>query len=336
MTDRAATRTAWMSRPAARVALLLFGGGGLTVAGSLASCGGGEEPFCGDGTVDLGEQCDDGNANELDACRACLAYIAPRTVVKWEFNAAAAPGFTTDACGDVGARQVDVALAGPTPETRRVGCTDGRVTFVDLAPGEYTASVTPLDMAGTWLVTSPSTATFPANTTPGTTQEHTVVVPPEAWAQPMTGTFFFILRWAGMECGAAAPPVATQLVTLMRPGGPVSQQANVGSPYPIYRLDGTQPVPCVASVLAQAESAQGVPFGRATLTVSGRDSGGSEWFRGTFDTFVGAGASNPIYTFDIPSTVDAAIDAPIDAPVDAGVDAVEIDAIEIDAVEIDA
>lgn len=336
MADGAAPRTAWMSRPAARVGLLL-GGGGLAVAGALVSCGGGDEPLCGDGTVDMGEQCDDGNADELDACRACVAYIAPRTVVKWEFNTGAAPGFTTDACSDVGARQVDVALAGPAPETRRVGCSEGRVTFVDLAPGEYTASVTPLDMAGTWLVAAPSTATFPANTAPGTTQEHTVVVPPEAWSQSMTGTFFFILRWAGMECGAAAPPVATQLVTLLRPGGPVTQQANVGSmSYPTYRLDGTQSVPCVPSVLAQAEAAQGVPFGRATLTVSGRDSGGTEWFRGTFDTFVGAGTSNPIYTFDIQSTVDAAIDAPIDAPVDAGVDAPAIDAVEIDAVGVDA
>ena len=70
-----------------------------------------------------------------------------------------------------------------------------------------------------------------------------------------------------------------------------------------------------------------VPFGRAQLTVSGRDSGGTEWFRGTFETFVGAGVSNPVLTFDVPSTIDAGVDAPdidapaIDAAVDAGVDA---------------
>ena len=60
------------------------------------------------------------------------------------------------------------------------------------------------------------------------------------------------------------------------------------------------------------------------------DSGGAEMFRGTFDTFVGAGNSNPILTFDVQSTIDAGIDAPIDAPdVDAGVDA-DVDA-DIDA-----
>jgi hypothetical protein len=73
--------------------------------------------------------------------------------------------------------------------------------------------------------------------------------------------------------------------------------------------------------LAQAEAAKMVPFGRAELQVSGRDTGGTEWFRGTFSTFVGAGVSNPILTFDVPSIIDAAVDAPDDAPVDAGVDA---------------
>jgi hypothetical protein len=108
--------------------------------------------------------------------------------------------------------------------------------------------------------------------------------------------------------------------------------ANTGSAtYPSYRLDGTQPVGCVPSVLSQAESARQVPFGLATITVSGRDSGGTEWFRGSFETFVGAGVSNPIFTFDVPSTVDAAVDAPIDAPVDAGVEDAPVDAVDIDA-----
>jgi hypothetical protein len=303
----------------------------------LLSCGGDPDPVCGDMNVDMGEQCDDGNDDETDSCRMCQAYIAPRTTVKWAFNAEVVPEFMNDGCSDVGARDVDVVLTGPTTDMRRIGCSERQVTFVDLAPGEYTATVTPLDNAGTSLVTAPPPGvTFPANTTPNTTQEYTVVVPPEAWARPMTGTFFFILRWAGMECGTAAPPVTTQVVTLMRtPGGPVTQMANVNSAtYPSYRLDGTQPVGCVPSMLSQAEAAPGVPFGRATITVSGRDVGGAEWFRGEFDTFIGAGTSNPVYTFDVQSTVDAAVDAPIDAPVDAGVDA-ELDA-PIDAMDIDA
>lgn len=310
-----------MSR-AARLGILLVAGGGLAAgASSLVSCGG-DDPVCGDGHVDPGEQCDDGNTDELDDCRVCVAYIAPRTVVKWEFNGAAAPGFSNDGCLDVGALEVQVDLSGAATDSRRVACSTRQVSFEDLPAGSYTATVTPLDSGGASLVTAAPSASFLANVTPGTTEEHTVNVPPEAWSRPMTGTFFFLLRWAGVECTGAAPPVAQQLVTLTVNGATVTQQANMGSTaYPVYRLDGSQPVTCVMSTLAQAEAARTVPFGRASITVSGRDGGGTEWFRGTFETFVGAGPSNPVLTFDVPSIIDAGIDAPIDAPTDAPVDA---------------
>jgi hypothetical protein len=298
--------------------------GSLLLAGVAAvsvACGGGD-PVCGDGVMEGTEQCDDGDGDELDECRACVAFIAPRNIVKWEFNGAVAPGFNNDGCLDVGATNVRIELAGPLPSTQQVSCAMRQVTYDSLPAGPYTASVTPLDTAGASLVTAPVTATFDANVTYNTTAEVTVNVPPEAWARPMTGTFFFLLRWMGMECSAAAPPVATQRVTLRVNGSVVTQQANVGSTvYPVYSLDGSS-VTCVMASLSQAEAARMVPFGRAQLQVSGRDTGGTEWFRGTFETFVGAGVSNPILTFDVPSVIDAGIDAPIDAmEVDAGVDA---------------
>lgn len=285
-----------------RIAVVVVAGGVLAVvASSLVSCGG-DDTACGD-----------------------VSCVAPRTVVKWEFNADAVPGFTFDGCIDVGASQVEVSLTGGglvMPDVRRGNCADRQIAFSDLAAGQYTATVTPLDSAGASLVTVAPTATFAANTVPGTTEEHVVIVPPAAWSRPMTGTFFFMLRWAGMRCPDAAPPVTTQLVTLTLAGGPTSQQANVNSQtFPVYRLDGTQPVGCVPSEVSQAEAAPMVPFGPATITVSGRDTAGVEWFRGSFDTFVGAGTSNPILTFDVQSTVDAGIDAPTDAPDDAPVDA---------------
>jgi hypothetical protein len=286
----------------------------------LVACGG-DDPVCGDGVTEGSEQCDDGDGDELDECRACVAFIAPRNVVKWEFNKDAAPGFPNDGCLDVGATSVQIDLAGPLPSTQQVSCAMRQVTYAELPAGSYTASITPLDSSGASLVTTPVTAAFDANFTFNTTAELTIIVPPEAWARPMTGTFFFLLRWMGMECSAAAPAVTHQRVTLRVNGMVVTQQANVGSmAYPVYALDGTQ-VTCVMATLAQAEAARTVPFGRAQLQVSGRDSGGTEWFRGTFDTFVGAGVSNPILTFDVPSVIDAGVDAPIDAPVDAGVDA---------------
>ncbi|MBE7448757.1 MAG: hypothetical protein HS111_07675 [Kofleriaceae bacterium] len=309
----------------ARLAMVAAAGAGATaLALGVPSCGGGD-PVCGDGVVEGTEQCDDGDDDETDECRACVAFIPPRTVVKWEFNAMAAPGFTADGCIDVGASRVRIELsrpqAGPVPDAQEVGCSMRQVTYSELAAGTYTAALTPLDSDGQSLVTAPVSAEVAANTVYNTVTETLIVVPPTAWARPMTGTFFYLLRWGGVDCAAAAPPVATQTVTLTVNGTVVAQQANVGSTvYPVYRLDGSQPVTCVLSTPSLAEAARMVPFGHATLAVSGRDSGGTEWFRHTFETFVGAGVSNPILTFDVPSIIDAGVDAPTDAPTDAAID----------------
>lgn len=148
----------------------------------------------------------------------------------------------------------------------------------------------------------------------------------------MTGTFYFLLRWAGMSCTTAAPPVTTQVVTLSIGGTPVTASTSAATGLPSYRVDGTQPVACVNSMLAQAEAVDNLPFGPARIAVVGRDVGGAEMFRQTFDTFVGAGRANPVLQFDVASrTIDAGIDAPIDAPIDAGVDAPPVDAPPVDA-----
>jgi cysteine-rich repeat protein len=286
---------------------------------------------CGDGKAEPPEQCDDGNTDETDACRMCVAYVAPKNVVKWEFNAMAAPGFTSDGCLDVGAQTVRVDVTGPTAVTRDAACTLRQVTFEELPAGTYTAAVTPLDSAGASLVTGPATAMLDGNVTPNTTVETTVNVTPDKWARPYTGTFYFVVRWAGMTCTTAAPPVTQQVVTMTIGGAPVTATTSAITGLPSYRLDGTQPVACVMSSLGLAEAVDTLPFGPARIAIVGRDSGGAEMFRGTFDTFVGAGRNNPVLTFDVPSTIDAGIDAAIDArvdamDVDAGVDAMDVDA----------
>ncbi len=292
-----------MRRPVGATVMLAIG----AIATSW-SCGG-DGPVCGDGDVGGTEQCDDGNDDELDECRACVSFTPPRTIVKWAFNAEAVPGFTTDGCVDVNATQVRVELAGPMVASKEGPCSSRQVTFDGLPAGTYTAQVTPLDSAGASLVTAAATGTFATTAMSNTTEEHTVVVPPAAWARPMTGTYFFMLRWGGMPCTAA---VATQTVT-MRVLGVVSTRSTTSTP--MYRLDGSQPVPCVMSVPGDTEHATLMRFGPAQVEVVGKDSGGAEMFRGTFDTFVGAGMSNPVLTLDVPSTIDAGVDAPPDATI---------------------
>jgi cysteine-rich repeat protein len=123
------------------------------VAAVVGSCSDdGHTVVCGDGKAEPPEQCDDGNTNELDGCRLCIAYIPPKNVVKWDFNAMAAPGFSSDGCIDVGASTVRVALTGPTAASRDASCSLRQVSFEELPAGTSTAAVTPLDSAGAALV----------------------------------------------------------------------------------------------------------------------------------------------------------------------------------------
>ena len=79
-------------------------------------------------------------------------------------------------------------------------------------------------------------------------------------------------------------------------------------------LDGSVAAPCVPSTISLAERANALPFGPATVDVTGTDAAGTARFEGSFDTFVGAGTANPVLTFDVQTPVDAGVDAPIDAP----------------------
>ena len=49
------------------------------------------------------------------------------------------------------------------------------------------------------------------------------------------------------------------------------------------------------------QSATGVPFGPAQLTIVGRDAANAVLYTHVFDTFVGAGITNPTITYDVPA-----------------------------------
>jgi cysteine-rich repeat protein len=70
------------------------------------------DPRCGDGFVDEGETCDDGNSIADDGCTACVADIADRMVnVTWKFRALATASDTSCPAGaenaEVSTIQVD-------------------------------------------------------------------------------------------------------------------------------------------------------------------------------------------------------------------------------------
>jgi cysteine-rich repeat protein len=270
---------------------------GLAATLWAAGCGGDDGPECGNGVQEAPEECDDGNTDETDFCRTCFVYLPPRTTVKWRFNSDAAEGFSQDGCVDTGARQVRVRLVGPVTSELVEQCPSGQVVFDELPAGSYAAEVTPLDVNGAALVSAPVETTIEV---PAGDSEHTVNVPPDAWNGPLTGNYFFRVRWEGLDCTAATPPVSTQRITLMVGGSVVSQTTNGGLP-----LDGSAAGPCVPAS-GQPQSAVTLPFGFATLEIVGFDGTGTEAYREVFDTFVGAGVSNPTLEYDVDTTFDAA------------------------------
>jgi hypothetical protein len=65
-------------------------------------------------------------------------------------------------------------------------------------------------------------------------------------------------------------------------------------------LNGSDKKPCKMLSDNFPQAALNVPFGPATFIVEGYDDTDSMSFSKQFDTFVGAGITNPTLTFDVP------------------------------------
>lgn len=225
--------------------------------------------------------------------------LPARAVVKWKLNHYPELLFEGDTCQDVGARTARVELAGvddPTfYEVEEVDCSQNQASFLGMPAGNYTALLTPLDAVGNPLVAVASSMPVTVGV-PGSESSVTILVPYESWTSTYTGTLLFRLAWGGASCEAAVPNVATQTLTLMVDGGTIVTTVVTDSG---QRLDGTDPQPCRPNTEPFAQFAEGLPFGPATLTVTGSDAGGTLAFEHTFDTFIGAGKNNPTIMFDV-------------------------------------
>ncbi|MBA2538893.1 MAG: hypothetical protein H0V17_04595 [Deltaproteobacteria bacterium] len=255
-----------------------------------------------------------GGMDEPPLCPTGDCTPPTRTVVKWTFNVHPEMLFPGDTCQDLEARNVRVDLASVADpativETKEVECNQAQASFLALAPGDYIATITPLDRFTVPMLKTPVMATLTAGTADVPTTA-VINVPWDSWLGAYTGTFLFRLAWAGASCEAAVPTVVTQTLTLMVDGGTVATATtDVGQ-----KLDGSDPKPCRKLGESFAQFAEGLPFGPATLTVIGKDALGEVAFDNTFDAFIGAAKNNPTITFDVPAPPppDAGVDAPMD------------------------
>ena len=227
------------------------------------------------------------------SCPTDDCTVKPRMFVKWTLDKYPERNFPMDSCVDFNAAKVSVDMTDATGKvtTLKDDCGIAQVVFENLAPGQYTAAVTPLDFGGNPLVGAPITAPVTVTDADG---ETTVNVPWDAWVGSYTGTFLFRISWGGQSCDVSSPVVVTQVLTLTVNGTVQHVMTDDGE-----MLDGSDRKSCKKLTDEFPQSALNTMFGPATLKIEGY-SGANMMFTKTFDTFVGAGITNPTLTFDVP------------------------------------
>jgi len=225
------------------------------------------------------------------------APITARTTIVWLFDSYPSLGIAEgDNCSDLGIATVEVDAVGPTNTMMSAQCSDRQVVFMGLDPGDYTMSVNPMSAAGDSLVKAP----VPIHVTATETDTSaTINIPYDAWTTAYKGSFYFKITWGGMDCATAMPVVTTQIVTLSEGGAPLTLKNDTG-----HKVDGSDPEPCRGGTQAVEFVAQ-APFGPAKIQVDGKDATNVIRYTKVYDTFVGAGLSNPTIGFDVPGPPDA-------------------------------
>src|SRR5262249_43166934 len=108
----------------------------------LVGCG---SAVCGNGKVEDGEQCDDGNNDDGDGCSSdCRSVPTIDTFVSWRLIESEWPDHG-ESCGDVGASRARLDVTGPKAVSQTVDCTFYQFKLSSLPLGNYTAAVTLLD-----------------------------------------------------------------------------------------------------------------------------------------------------------------------------------------------
>jgi hypothetical protein len=235
--------------------------------------------------------------SDPDPCADNACAPTARTTVKWTFNAYPERGFAMDSCVDFGVHKVAVDMVDSSGfATSGIDdCGSAQATFQNLAAGEYDVYIMPLDAGGNGLITAPVTGQVTAGVV-GAPSEVTLNVPWDSWLGTFTGTFLFRIAWGGMSCEALTPSIKDQVLTLSVNGVVQDLMTDDGQ-----RLNGSDRKPCKKLTDNFPQSALNVPFGPATLLVEGYDEGDAMMFSKQFDTFVGAGITNPTLTFDVPT-----------------------------------
>ena len=316
---------------------------GALVGRVLPGCGGDSSgPTCGNGEVETGEFCDDGNLSNDDNCSASCTVLATTSLtLKWPINQGKFQDPTDiDSCVAVGGTHVVVTLKGGTPPAgglpvdRRLelGCDLGSTKLLNvpsapLYPGPYEAKVKLIKRvaandagvaSGDTDLTRELTLNFTLADRTATTQTADFQIPD--FLMGYTGGLQFKTRWASATtCASATPPVTQQVLLLKKRNGTVVSKMTFDSPLTAtvneaMPTDGSAPGVCVDFSASTSQQIFGLDWGDYDIGIKGMSNGMPAYCQ-TFPVFVGAqapGTTNPSYTLMVPAlmgmmTADASV-----------------------------
>ncbi|MBI4510813.1 MAG: DUF4215 domain-containing protein [Deltaproteobacteria bacterium] len=242
-------------------------------------------PVCGNGKIERGEECDDGNTESADGCtERCTSR---KVEINWYLISTEFPGFN-ETCGGVSADKVELRILGPVERTERKDCGLSETTVSGLPLGDYTVNATVFGKDGVAITKGVATAGF------SVTSDFARVdldIPFADFSASYSGTFFFRTKWAGVE---NCDEVTSQRLIFERDGAPLSGATESGTP-----VDGSRAGNCRPFGMQAAQSVKNLTWGPMRVTVVGLSASGEETHRQVFDAFAGAGISNPEVTFDV-------------------------------------
>ena len=292
------------------VALVL---GAVVVGAAVASCD--EQsagPYCGDGTKDPGEECDDGNKWNNDGCSSvCMLEIA-HTVLTANvgINRGVVPGYAGDACSAL-AKVLVIDGTGPDGyqlEHQELDCSMGYNgwPFYDIPGGHYviTMQLFTEDTGGS-LVALTSAKDGEVDVVAGSDRNEVYVdLDFRDFNQSFTGNLKWQYDWStappndagvadgglpdggtlvGVKCAEATPPVSQIRITLRNEQGQVvNELTSLGTP-----TTGNQRKPCHDFGASDAEVVSALPWGIYEITLEGLEAANSVAFcarRALFNT----------------------------------------------------
>ena len=255
------------------------------------------QSYCGDGTRDPGEECDDGNKWNNDGCSSvCTLEIAHTTLnANVGINRGVVPGYEGDACSSV-AKHLVIEGSGPDGyvlEHRELDCAMGYNgwPFYDVPGGHYviTMQLFTEDLGGN-LVALTEPKDGEGDVVQGLSATIYVDFDFRDFNQSFTGNLKWQYDWSaagpgdggvadggmpdggtqgGVPCAAANPPVAKVRITLRNEQGQVvSDQTSLDTP-----TNGSQRVDCHVFGSSDAEVVSGLPWGIYEMTLEGLDTG---------------------------------------------------------------